>query len=123
MNESVFDDPAEIIRLADIVDPRREAREEAREEYRVPNSLRNLRNKIIVFEGQQSGLASRRDDLLRDLDREADKAIRIQEALRSELIAVEERMDHVESEIREAYSMLRRGGVTYDGQGLRELPE
>ena len=123
MNESVFDDPAEIIRLADIVDPRREEREEAREEYRVPNSLRNLRNKIIVFEGQQSGLASRRDALLRDIEREADKAIRIQEALRSELIAVEERMDHVESEIREAYSMLRKGGVTYDGQGLREIPE
>lgn len=123
MNESIFDDPSEIVRLVDIVDPRREAREEAREEYRVPNSMRILRNRIVVFERQQGDLASRRDVIMEDLEREAEKAICIQERLRNELIAVEERMDYVESGIREAYKMLRKVGVTYDGQNLRELPE
>lgn len=122
MNESAFDDPAEIIRLADIVDPRREKKEEAREEYRAPSNLRILKNRIVVFEREQDDLALRRDRVIKDLRREAVKAIRIQEQLRNEFVAVEERMDQVERRIKEAYRMLQEGGVTYDGQNLREFP-
>ncbi|MFA5086131.1 MAG: hypothetical protein WC468_00820 [Candidatus Paceibacterota bacterium] len=106
MNESVFCDPPEIVNLADIIDPRREGRKEANEEYRIPSRVRILRNNLIIFEGQERDLSIRRQDILGDIENEAVKAMRIQEQLRNELDAVEERIRHAESRIRESYEEL-----------------
>jgi len=103
MNESVFCDPPEIVNLADIIDPRREGRKEANEEYRLPGRVRIPRNNLIIFEGQERDLSMRRQDILRSIEKEAVKAMRIQEQLYNELNVVEERIRHVEGRIRESY--------------------
>ena len=108
MNESVFYDPPDIVNLVDIIDPRREDRREANEEYRLPASIRILRNNLIVFESQERDLSIRRQNILRDIEKEGVKAIRIQEQLYNEFDVVEERMRHAQSKIRESYQELMK---------------
>jgi len=97
---SVFDDPDwENVRLVDIVDPKRNRREEQKEEYRSPARLRIFENIIAVLGREHEELSENRAKLLKEIDRQRAEA----ERKLNEFAALEERIKCVESKLREAY--------------------
>ncbi|MFZ3054478.1 MAG: hypothetical protein WA091_00645 [Minisyncoccales bacterium] len=97
---NAFDDPQDWeVRLVDIVDPKRQRREEQKEGYRLPMRLRHFQNVINVLGRDHEDLSKRRAELLKELDRQKMEA----ELKLNEFAALEERMRHVERKLHEAY--------------------
>ena len=96
----MFDDPDwENVRLVDIVDPKRQRREEQKEEYRSPARLRIFENIIAVLGKEHEELSDKRAKLLKEIDRQRAEA----ERKLNEFAVLEERIKCVESKLREAY--------------------
>jgi len=98
---SIFDDPEDwgSVRLVDIVDPKRQRREEQKEEYRSPARLRIFENIIAVLGREHEELSESRAKMLKEIDRQRAEA----ERELNEFAVLEERMRCVESKLREAY--------------------